>query len=284
LFSTGFEGTTALIAPGGFYGTGGWQDLVGIDSLTGFAWPPNFWGGGSTRFHMIANTFVDTTTIGNYMSNQIRTVTGHKGTPTKALYSEIIQKVGVTQDPLTIMPAGETGDLYISYWIKLQPDIVQLMNYPNPNQRVLFEWKTGTPGGSDDGDYRLIVELVTWGIDGPLSWYVAGDNVASSAGAGSGRRIYWEKYTVTTAQTLTDWMKFEVFWHRSSGPDGRVWMAINGQVIVDMPGPNKIRAPINRIMLSTLYSSTNPISQWIDDVEIWDGFPPAGNNPPYAPH
>ena len=118
---------------------------------------------------------------------------------------------------------------------------------------------------------RVIASLVTWGLDGPLSWYVAGDNVGSSAGAGSGRRIYWEKYTVTTAQTLTDWMKFEVFWHRSSGPDGRVWMAVNGQVIVDMPGPNKISAPINRIMLSTLYSSTNPIFQWIDDVEIWDG-------------
>ena len=132
------------------------------------------------------------------------------------------------------------------------------------------------------GDYRVIASLVTWGLDGPLSWYISGDNVSSSS-FGS-RQAYWEQYTVTDAQTVSNWMKFEVFWHRSSGPDGRVWMAVNGQVIVDMPGPNKISAPINRIMLSTLYSSTNPIFQWIDDVEIWDGFPPAGNNPPYAPH
>jgi hypothetical protein len=82
-------------------------------------------------------------------------------------------------------------------------------------------------------------------------------------------------------------MKFEVFWHRSGGNDGRVWMAANGQVIVDRYGPNMgvNNAPINRIMLSTLYSSTAfPIYQWIDDVEMWDGFPPVGNNPPYAPH
>ncbi len=38
--------------------------------------------------------------------------------------------------------------------------------------------------------------------------------------------------------------------------------------------------------MPNLYSDTPyPIYQWIDDVEIWDGFPPVtGNNPPYAPH
>ncbi len=39
-------------------------------------------------------------------------------------------------------------------------------------------------------------------------------------------------------------------------------------------------ASINRIMLSTLYCSTAyPIYQWIDDVVLWDGFPPGA-----APH
>jgi hypothetical protein len=79
-------------------------------------------------------------------------------------------------------------------------------------------------------------------------------------------------------------MKFEVFWHRSTGPDGRVWMAVNGQVIVDMPGPNKIRAPINRIAPNLYTGTAFPVYQWMDDLEIWDGFPPVGNNPPYAPH
>src|SRR5712692_9003308 len=91
LFSSGFEGTTALLPPSGFYGTGAWQNIIGIDSITGFAWPPNIWGGGPTHFQMIADTTVDATTIDNYMVNQIQTVTGHDGSPTQALYSEIKQ-------------------------------------------------------------------------------------------------------------------------------------------------------------------------------------------------
>jgi hypothetical protein len=291
LFSSGFEAFTALNAPSGFFTTGAWQDIVGTDSTTGFAWPINIWGGSATHFQMLAQTPVDATTLGNYQVNRVETVTGHNGNSTQALYSQIKQSgccgtnpMGseVDQDAFMIQPFGETSDLYISYWIKLQPDLAQLMNPPSPNWRVLFEWKTGTQG--DNGDYRVLVELVTWGY-GPLSWYVFGDNVARCCSYP--RQIYWEKYTTTTAQTLADWMKFEVFWHRSGGNDGRVWMAANGQVIVDRYGPNMgvNNAPINRIMLSTLYSSTAfPIYQWIDDVEMWDGFPPVGNNPPYAPH
>jgi hypothetical protein len=296
LFSSGFEGTTALLPPSGFYGTGAWQDIVGVDSLTGFAWPPTIWGGGATRFQLLVNAPVDPLTVDSYMLNRIETVTGHDGTPTQALYSQITQRGGgATQDPFMIQPLGETGDLYISYWVKLQPDVVQLMNPPNPNWRVLFEWKTGTQG--DNGDYRVLVELVTWGY-GTLSWYVVADNVASSGSYA--RQIYWEKYTTTTAQTLGDWMKFEVFWHRSgdfNNNAGRVWMAVNGHVIADVPSANSSNhltcfspcntsmmginnAPINRIMVSQLYTSTDyPVYQWVDDVQIWDGFPPDA-----APH
>jgi len=77
-------------------------------------------------------------------------------------------------------------------------------------------------------------------------------------------------------------MKFEVFWHRSSAADGRVWMAVNGQVIVDHYGSNMgpNNAPINRIFMPNLYGSTAfPIYQWIDDLQIWDSFPPDA-----APH
>ena len=292
LFSSGFEGVPPLNAPDPFYGNGAWQSIDGVDGATGFAWPPNIWSGGPTRFQMTAFVPVDATTLGDYQVNRIETVTGHKGTSTRALYSEIKQSgccgtnpMGneVDQDALMMQPTGESSDLYISYWIKYQPNLLQLMNLPNSNWRLLFEWKTGY--GGDDGDYRVSATLVTWGLPDPLSWHIAGDNVASPAGAGSGKQIFWEKYTTVTPQTLADWMKFEVFWHRSTGSDGRIWMAVNGQVILDRYGPNKISAPINRIFMPNLYASTAfPIYQWIDDLEIWDGFPPVGNNPPYAPH
>jgi len=285
LFSSGFEDSTALSVPSDCYGTGCWQHIVSMDSSTGFSWPPKIWGGGLTRFQLIADATVDATTVGDYMFNEIQTVTGHNGTPTRALYQQMSrsgccgtlpQGGHPAQDAFTLQPVGETSDLYISYWLKYQPNLTQSL-IP-PNWRVLFEWKTGILG--DDGDYRVLVELVTWGPDGPLSWYVVGDNVANSSNPN--RQIYWEKYTTTTAKTLADWIKFEVFWHRSAGSDGRVWMAVNGKGIVDHYGPNmgEFNAPINRIMMPNLYSGGSyPIYQWVDDLQIWDGFPPDA-----APH
>jgi hypothetical protein len=64
-------------------------------------------------------------------------------------------------------------------------------------------------------------------------------------------------------------------------------MAVNGQVIADRRGPNMgiNSKPVNRIMMPNLYTGgLYPAYQWVDDVEIWNGFPPAGNNPPYAAH
>ena len=168
-----------------------------------------------------------------------------------------------------LQPASEPGDLYISYWLKFQPDLVQKLSPPNGNWRVVFEWKTA-------GDYRVTCTIVTWGmfagVNVPLSWKIAGDN---NANGGLPLQVFWEAYSQVPVP-LDQWFKFEVFWHRSSGPDGRVWMAVNGQVLVDHYGPTMgiYNAAINRIMVSQLYSSSAyPIYQWIDDLQIWDGFP-----------
>src|SRR5207244_11495335 len=70
LFRSGFDSSTALNTPSGFFTTGGWQDIVGVDSTTGSAWSINIWGGSATRFQMIIATPVaDATTLGNYQVN-----------------------------------------------------------------------------------------------------------------------------------------------------------------------------------------------------------------------
>src|SRR6267378_7079694 len=165
LFSSGFEGTTAVLAPSDFYVTGAWQGIVGIDSITGFTWPPLIWGGGPTHFQIIADAPIDALTVDNHMVNQIQTVTGHGGNPTRALYSEIKQSgcCGTnpqggrpTQDPFMAQPASEPGDRYISYWLKLQPDLANLMGVGQVgtgwNWRVVFEIKTA-------GDFRFIAMI-----------------------------------------------------------------------------------------------------------------------------
>ncbi len=281
LFSSGYEGSTALSAPR-LYGNGAWQDIVGADSTTGFNWPGNIWGG-RTRFQMIVGAPVDATTLGNYMVNRIETVTGHDGNATRALYSEIKQRgSSVTQDVVMLRPASEQGDLYISYWLKFQPNLLQ--NMTPQNWRAVFEWKTA-------GDYRLAAYVVSWENgcggnkpNGPLFWRLAGDN---NANGGLPLQKFWSVDNCSHPVPAGEWFKFEVFWHRSSGADGRVWMAVNGQVIADHYGPNMgiNNKTINRIMMPNLYSDAPyPIYQWVDNVEVWDRFPPVGDNPPYAPH
>ncbi len=245
LFSSGFESSTALVAPSAFFGNGGWQGLIGIDSITGFAWPPNIWGGGGTYFQLLADATVDATTIDSYMVNQIQTVTGHDGNPTQALFSQIKQGGGFTQDPLMLLPAGETSDLYIRYWLKHQPNLADLMGVGQVgtgwNWRVVFEWKTA-------GDYRVIASIKRdpYLNGGNLYWNIRGDNEANG---GLPYQIFWESNNTQVPVPAGEWIKFEAFWHRSGGNDGRVWMAANGQVLVDHYGPNMgiYNASINRI-------------------------------------
>jgi len=212
--------------------------------------------------------------VSDYIVNEVQTVTGRNGSETRALYSLIKKKgQGYTQDPYMLLPAFEGGDLYIRYWMKFQPDLVERMT--PQTWRVFFEWKTA-------GDYRVIASVVTWGNVQPY-WEIRGDN---NANGGLPYEQFWKVENRSVAVPAGEWFKVEVFWHRSSGADGRVWMAINGRVILDRYGPNKgvNNASINRIMVNQLYTGGSyPVYQWVDEVEIWDGFPPDAGNRPYRP-
>src|SRR5882672_4416102 len=306
LFASGFEGTTTIVPPNqaNFWGTGGWTDITGTDSTTGFTWPPNIWGGGGGRFLFLTDPLVvDAANIGSYMFNQIQTVTGPKGNPTQALYQQISQNVNGTEpmgtSPTTnlfnILPSGETSDLYISYWVKFQPDLVEKMNNlpagPGIDNggtwRAFFAFKTGgqkaVTGPLNDpmnnGDYRVEVYVLTFGGGTPY-WQVLADN---NAGGGAPLVNNWVVQNRTVPVPVGEWFKFEIFWHRSNGADGRVWVAVNGNVIADHNGPNMgaWNLPINRISMPTVYTGSRmPVYQWIDDLEIWAGFPPAGTPAP----
>lgn len=311
LFSSGFAANTALrpVEQSNCWPKGCWQDIEGTDAIARnytdkSTWPPSIWGGGA-RLQLIADVPVTAKAIGNYMFNQIRTVTGHNGNRTQALYSEITRgpdgqnpiRGAATQNSFQLLPVSEAGDLYMSFWIKFQPDLLQQMSNlppgPGVNEggtwRAFFEWKTGTPG-QDDGDYRVAAYVLTYGGNAPY-WAVGGDNVA-----GGGYPLV-NNWSVENRSDLPvpvgTWFKFEAFWHRSSGMEGRVWMAVNGRVIADRYGANMghRRLNINRIFWNLYSGSRLPVYQWIDDVQIWNGFPTATAtssvpwyDPPYAPH
>jgi hypothetical protein len=304
LFGSGFEGSTSVMAPTECWGTGCWQDLLGADSVTGFSWPGNLWGGGG-KFLVLTDPVVTTpSNIGAYAFNRIESVAGPRGDQSRALFQQITQNVNgtapmgsaPTQNEFQFLPQWDTGDTYVSYWVKLQPDLVQKMtNLPagpgisgGGTWRAFFATKTGGQtawgGPANNGDYRIEAYLVTYGNSQPY-WMVLGDN---EAGGGAPLVNNWSVENRNVPVPVGQWFKFEIFWHRSSGSDGRVWVAANGQTIVDRRGANvgAWNMPINRIMAPMVYTgSAMPVYQWVDDLEIWDGFPPAnGSNAPYAAH
>jgi hypothetical protein len=308
LFASGYEGTTTLASPNqaNFWGTGGWTDITGTDNTTGFSWPPNISGGGGGRFQFLTDPLsVSAADVGSYMFNRIDTVTGPKGNQTKVLYQQISRNVNGTEpmgtSPTTnlfgIHPTGTTNDLYVSYWLKFQPDLAEKMNNlpagPGINNggtwRAFFALKTGTQKSAvgplndpfDNGDYRIEVYVMTYGGGAPY-WQVLADN---NAGGGAPLVNSWAIQNRTLPVPAGEWFKFEFFLHRSNGGDGRVWAAINGNVIADRSGPTMgaFNLPINRIMIPTLYTGSRmPVYQWVDDVEIWNGFPPADSPTPGA--
>lgn len=293
LFRSGFEAnvTAEPVVPTNCWGSGCWQVIDGIDTSSGFAWPPAVWGGRG-YVQLLADIQVDAATIGRYLFDQIMTVTGHKGSPTRVLYAQATQSGccggdpqgwGATSSNLVIFPAAEAGDMYLSYWLKLQPDLWQQLT--PQNWRFVFSWKTA-------GDYRTILNVASWGnSDGNVApyWQVIGDN---NANGGLPYEEFWHVDNKTVPVPIGKWFKLEVFWHRSSGADGRIWMAVDGQVICDHLGPNMgvDNDPINRIFVSGIYGGgPYPMYQWLDDLQIWDGFPAAASgdawyDPPYAPH
>jgi hypothetical protein len=299
-FWSGFESNTVLAAPTSCWSTGCWQSITGTDNSTAYAWPP-YDPTTNPLFQLLADNrtgTMDPSTIGSYMFNQILPVTGHEGTTIMALYSQVTQSGccggdpqggGATQNNFVLHPTSEPGDTYMSYWFKYQPDLDRQL--ANGGFRSLFVWKTGTTPGTDDGDYRVVAEVATWNCPGsptpPYCWLIQADN---AAGGNPILIVYW---TTTSAVPVPigEWFKFETFWHRSTGSDGRVWMAVNGQVIVDARGANKITDPINRVYVSTVYGAgAYPQYQWMDDFQIWAGtFPVATTSdpwydPPYASH
>ncbi|WP_292992824.1 hypothetical protein [Nitrosomonas sp.] len=284
LFKSNFGPGVSIGAPYNYYptGNGAWQQIIGTDQETGHKWPINALGAIFSGIQLITVDPITPATIGNYITNQIRPVTGPKGTVVNELFQNVKIKGPVgqagSQAPLLInrlSKSGEVADLYISYWFKYSADLVSKLDsgVSSGNWRTQFAFKTGGYAGNEDqGDYRINITILK-GIDGNLYWLTKGDNLANGPFPGV---TYWREENHTVPVPLDKWFKFEVYWHRSSGSDGRFWAAIDGEILVDYHGSNmgKYNLPITRIMLNDAYSGGYPtVESRSTGLEIWNNFP-----------
>lgn len=282
LYKMDFGADTILYPPYIAYSTAGWQDIAGTDPSGKFG-PINVWGATKSGFDMIADVPVTASTLGNYVTTQIQQIAGPDGKTIPALFQNVKQSNagsgGHTQNAFMIyrgkVDSGDktdTGDAYYSYWFKFQPDLNTQLNAGSGSWRVMSEWKTGGMNNTWKGDYRILTSVIRDG-SGRLYWNTQGDNNANYF---TSVQRFWTVTNNTVPVPVGQWFKYEVFWHRSNGSDGRYWAAVNGQPIVDHWGPNMgvYNLPINRIMLTNNYSGgKTPSQQWLTGLEIWNGFP-----------
>ena len=284
LFKSNFGPGVSVGAPYNYYstGNGAWQPITGTDRETGHKWPINAVDAIFSGIQLITVDPITPATIGNYITNQIRPVTGPKGNVVNELFQNVKIKGPIgesgSQAPLLInrlSTSGEVTDLYISYWFKYSADLVDKLDseVSSGNWRTQFALKTGGYKGNEgQGDYRININILK-GTDGRLYWQSKGDNLANGPFRGV---TYWREENYTVPVPLGKWFKFEVYWHRSNGSDGRFWAAIDGEIIIDYHGSNmgNYKLPITRIMVNDAYSGGYPtVEARTTGLEIWNGFP-----------
>ena len=294
LFKTNFGAGVTLAAPSSMSSTASWQDLKGTDAQTGFSFPVSALGSDRTGLqligaHRMTGAALRTDNLNEYFGNELRTTTGPDGKPASEIFFNLRKKdepvgKGGSQIPLMInrpSTIGDTGDVYISYWFKHRADLAAQLDHKVSagNWRVQFEFKTGgfkDPAKGKEayaGDYRISTTILKSKDEGKLYWRSKGDNSANmeSFMPGWKRVTYWTVENDTVPVPVGEWFKFEVFWHRSNGSDGRYWAAVNGQVIADHLGPNmgEYNLPITRIMVTNVYTGGyGPVQGEMTGLEI----------------
>jgi hypothetical protein len=307
LFKSNFGPGVTLGEPSGGGKRDTYQPLIGTDRETGYTWPVTALGSNFSGVQLIAPAPpIAPRTLSDYVRAEIRTVPGPSGTPVSELFLNTADNGGAgshgnAQTDFLIRRSWKDGDvtnLYTTFWFKLQPNLVASLDptISSGNWKALTEFKTGGYRNTGGGDYRIYLGILKDKTGTPY-WHIKGDDGANrKITTPAGAEVacpdpvycplvqYWREENHTVPVPIDTWSKLEVYWHRSSGADGRYWAAINGHVIVDHRGPNmgEFNLPITRIFSMLAYSGGHPPNEsHTTGLEFWDGFPCGDGTPCY---
>ncbi len=250
LFSSGFENGVVLEPF-----NEGYQNISGTDSETGFTWPIDIWGASEeTGLHLIQHDNHQA------LQNEIQTVIGHDGSPTRALYNYEAYDVEISQSPYEILDVvSGKQDLYVKYWMKVDSSSLTQID----KWRAIFEYKT--KGYAQGLGYRLIAFIYT-DENGQPYWHFQGDR--------NSEHSIWEIDNYDIPVPSNEWFMVEYYWDWSNKKDGKSVWKVNGELVGEHKGATtRFNRPIDFIMLTQIYGDANPKYQWIDDIEIWNRNP-----------
>lgn len=276
--------------------------LLGVDPQSGCNWEVTPEWISSVRF---VYSVGKSSPVSNYMYSCIETMAGPHGNQTKVLRMEnkmtAPNQTSVSRNEFSFFmkaPPQEYREGYVKYWMKLQANLASLL----PNDKttpwyMIMEWKEPDskikqsdaackecgegPAGSNN--YRINIGLLREAGAAQLRWYVTGERPQPC------RKSEWTYLNPNAEVPLGKWFLVEAYLKKHA-TDGRVYFAIDGQVILDTkttrpagftgrtqhaehPLPLDFWSPLKNYH-GMPWNAHGPVSQWYDDFELWSGFPP----------
>jgi hypothetical protein len=281
LGATGFESNVTIEYNNAW---NDWQWLHGMDQNTGVNFDTNRlsaspWPWGVLSVVCSATGSCPTSGVpSDYVTGIIETVTGRKGSLTRALriHSKKPNPNACCQQAVF----GNTEfnaplrDYYMRAYVRLNPELAsQAASMGSSYWRNFWEFKTAS-------DQRIQIQIVNSG--GP-AWYVQSDSHGANCGT-SCNQVYWRSDSAVKVP-LDQWFLVEIYFHRANDSSGRFFLAVNGQKIVDRFGPNLGYRQDEIVVVghSVVYiGSKLPGWNLIDDLEVRDR-PPCAALPCGAP-
>lgn len=248
-----------------------WGAIKGQDN-SGDRWPFHLWGKDARLQFNSKSLDAD---VRSFVDASMVATTGHANNATTALYFQLKKIESEHHAPqilYNLQPADGVPQhaLYMRFWMKI------------PSNSSLDWWHS--PWQAKTQNDRIILKIENGSTGCPPSntphWTLASDN----SGRGTATTNYWSRCSAR-AVPIDRWFKVEIFLqHRTdAGQQSRFWVTIDNDptplfnVTTDngagLFAPDS-DLPINRLMVLQLYGGDIfPKYQYVDDFEVWDGFP-----------
>ncbi|MBN1672336.1 MAG: hypothetical protein JXR37_14950 [Kiritimatiellae bacterium] len=276
LFASGFENDFRVDVVR-HNGAGHWFPRpVGLDKSTGYRWPDDALpGAGGGRF----NLSVLSENPEKYATVTAELTDGPHGTETRALRMRVIEDDPKTGSGTRVGYSQHVPEqMYSRYWLRLPANLHEIMNRKG-DWWLISEWRGGR--GKDNehkGDHRLSINMEYSEENGGVTWLCHTQQRVQKDGQWKWVKL-WEEVSAVRP-VAGRWFLYELYYRRHR-TEGRVWIAMDGQVVCDYTGRTMTDQPLSGFELMKCYpgrrlykDKPQTVEQWIDDVQIWSDFPP----------
>jgi len=285
IFASGFEPDTSI--------TDDLLNIVGTDLSTGYSWDELPGWVERSRFTYIISAGKD---VLDFMNSEIIEMEGPLGHPTRVLHIENKaddpDNSSTSRNEFSLFskdPPDDYSEGHVRYWMLLQDNLDRIIPLEsNAGWYMIMEWKEPNSGVTYTDDECTAMGCTAAGSNN-YRINIGIDKVAGSD------RLYWvahgeapqpcrcTEWTITNDEVpvpMGEWFQVEAYM-RKDHVDGRVYFAVNGEVVVDTivrtehadnPLPLQFWS-IFKLYHGNDWRALGSTNQWYDDLEMLCGEP-----------